>query len=143
MPGRSRLRQRRPLNPLHPLKRRSGQDAIGYGGQEGSRDRENRDSSDAQDQKEKASYALGMNIGRDLRRKGVIGSVDPALTARGLKDSLSGSKALLTDDEQKAALMQLQTDVWRSSRRWHARRGGLRAKQARPSWPRTRAKKES
>jgi FKBP-type peptidyl-prolyl cis-trans isomerase FklB len=62
-------------------------------------------------QKEKASYALGMNIGRDLRRKGVIGSVDPALTARGLKDSLSGSKALLTDDEQKAALMQLQTDV--------------------------------
>jgi FKBP-type peptidyl-prolyl cis-trans isomerase len=62
-------------------------------------------------QKEKASYALGMNIGRDLRRKGINASLDPALTARGLKDSLAGSKALLTDDEQKAALQQLQTEV--------------------------------
>jgi FKBP-type peptidyl-prolyl cis-trans isomerase FklB len=62
-------------------------------------------------QKEKASYALGMNIGRDLRRKGVGASVDPALTARGLKDSLAGGKSLLTDDEQKAALQQLQTEV--------------------------------
>jgi len=62
-------------------------------------------------QKEKASYALGLNIGRDLRRKGVVPSLDPALTARGLKDSLAGTKPLLTDDEQKAALQQLQTEV--------------------------------
>jgi FKBP-type peptidyl-prolyl cis-trans isomerase len=62
-------------------------------------------------QKEKASYALGMKIGNDLRRQGVNASVDPALTARGLKDALSGSKALLTEDEEKAALTQLQTDV--------------------------------
>ena len=62
-------------------------------------------------QKEKASYALGMKIGGDLRRQGVNASVDPALTARGLKDALSGSKALLTEDEEKAALTQLQTEV--------------------------------
>jgi FKBP-type peptidyl-prolyl cis-trans isomerase FklB len=62
-------------------------------------------------QKEKASYALGMKIGGDLRKQGVNTSVDPALTARGLKDALAGSKALLSDDEEKAALMQLQTDV--------------------------------
>jgi len=62
-------------------------------------------------QKEKASYSLGQNIGRDLRRKGLTTSVDPALTARGLKDFLAGSKALLTDDEQKAALQQLVTEV--------------------------------
>ena len=62
-------------------------------------------------QKEKASYALGMKIGGDLRKQGVNASVDPALTARGLKDALAGSKALLSDDEEKAALMQLQTDV--------------------------------
>lgn len=62
-------------------------------------------------QKEKASYALGMKIGNDLRRQGVNASVDPALTARGLKDALAGSKALLTEDEEKAALTQLQTDV--------------------------------
>ncbi len=62
-------------------------------------------------QKDKASYALGMKIGNDLRRQGVNASVDPALTARGLKDALAGSKALLTEDEEKAALTQLQTDV--------------------------------
>lgn len=62
-------------------------------------------------QKEKASYALGMKIGGDLRKQGVNAAVDPALTARGLKDALTGSKALLTEDEEKAALTQLQTEV--------------------------------
>src|SRR5712691_8489343 len=62
-------------------------------------------------QKEKASYALGMKIGGDLRRQGVNASVDPALAARGFKDALAGTKALLTEDEEKAALTQLQTEV--------------------------------
>ena len=61
--------------------------------------------------KEKASYALGMKIGGDLKRQGVGASVDAALTARGLKDALAGTKALLTEDEEKAALTQLQTEV--------------------------------
>jgi FKBP-type peptidyl-prolyl cis-trans isomerase FklB len=61
--------------------------------------------------KQKASYALGMKIGGDLKRQGVGASVDSALTARGLKDALAGSKALLTEEEEKAALMQLQTEV--------------------------------
>lgn len=62
-------------------------------------------------QKQKASYALGMNIGTDLKRKGVSPSVDAALTARGLKDALAGTKPLMTEEEEKAALMQLQTEV--------------------------------
>jgi FKBP-type peptidyl-prolyl cis-trans isomerase FklB len=62
-------------------------------------------------QKEKASYALGMKIGGDLKRQGVGASLDSALTARGLRDALAGSKALLTEDEEKAALTQLQTEV--------------------------------
>jgi FKBP-type peptidyl-prolyl cis-trans isomerase len=62
-------------------------------------------------QKQKASYALGMKIGGDLKRQGVGASVDAAITARGLKDALAGSKLLLTEDQEKAALMQLQTDV--------------------------------
>jgi FKBP-type peptidyl-prolyl cis-trans isomerase len=62
-------------------------------------------------QKEKASYALGVTIGRDLKRKTIDKSVDPALTARGLKDFLAGSKLLLTEDEQKAVLQQLQSEV--------------------------------
>jgi len=62
-------------------------------------------------QKQKASYALGMKIGGDLKRQGVGASVDAALTARGLRDALAGTKALLTEDEEKAALTQLQTEV--------------------------------
>jgi len=61
-------------------------------------------------QKEKASYALGMNVGSSLKQR-VQGHVDPAIAARGFKDALAGNKSLLTDDETRTVLMQLQTDV--------------------------------
>jgi FKBP-type peptidyl-prolyl cis-trans isomerase FklB len=63
--------------------------------------------------KDKASYALGMNVGRtlgaQLHQQSV--EVDQAILLRGVKDSLGGGKTLLTDDEAKAALTQLQADV--------------------------------
>jgi len=59
--------------------------------------------------KEKQSYALGMNIGRGLTRQQV--DVDPVVLARGLRDTLAGAKPLLTDDQAQAALTQLQTAV--------------------------------
>lgn len=37
--------------------------------------------------------------------------VDPDILVQGLKDALTGGKALLTDDEAKAALTALQADV--------------------------------
>lgn len=61
------------------------------------------------DQREKASYALGMNVGNGLRRESV--DIDPTVFAQGLKDALAGGKTLLTDDEARAALMQLQQEV--------------------------------
>ncbi len=61
-------------------------------------------------QKEKASYALGMNFGTGLRKQSI--DVDPAILARGLRDSFSsGGKTLLTEDEARAVLTQLQGDV--------------------------------
>src|SRR5258707_12369846 len=62
-------------------------------------------------QKQKASYALGMTIGSDLKKKGVSDGLDSALAARGFKDALSGTKPLLTEEEEKAALTQLQTEL--------------------------------
>jgi FKBP-type peptidyl-prolyl cis-trans isomerase FklB len=62
-------------------------------------------------EKEKASYALGVNFGAGLRRQGLNAMVDPALAGRGFKDSLAGSKLLLTDDEIKAVLTKLQGEV--------------------------------
>ncbi len=86
-------------------------------------------------QKEKASYALGTKIGGDLKRQGVGASVDAALTARGLRDALSGGKSLMTDDEVKAALTQLQTQV-RGQMEAKAHEAGAAARQRRRSLPR-------
>jgi FKBP-type peptidyl-prolyl cis-trans isomerase FklB len=60
-------------------------------------------------QKEKASYAIGLNIGRSLHKDSV--EIDPAIFSRGLKDGVAGGKALLTDDEIKATMTALQADV--------------------------------
>ncbi len=60
-------------------------------------------------QKDKASYAIGMNIGHGLKRDGI--DVDPAILERALKDTLSDGKLLMTDEEAKAAITQLQKEV--------------------------------
>ena len=60
-------------------------------------------------QKEKASYAIGLNIGKSMKKDSV--DVDTEILARGMRDALSGGKALLTDDEVKAALTELQMEV--------------------------------
>jgi FKBP-type peptidyl-prolyl cis-trans isomerase FklB len=63
--------------------------------------------------KEKFSYALGMNIGNGLGQNLKKQSVefDPNLVANGLKDSLSGGKTLLTVDEAKAVLQEVQVEM--------------------------------
>ena len=63
--------------------------------------------------KDKASYAIGMNIGRDLGEKLKKDSVDvnTAIILRGMKDALAGGKMLLTDDEAKAAMDAFLTDL--------------------------------
>jgi FKBP-type peptidyl-prolyl cis-trans isomerase FklB len=60
-------------------------------------------------EKDKASYAIGMNIGKSMRKDSV--DVDPAILLRGLKDGLAGSKTLLTDDEARASMVALQAGL--------------------------------
>lgn len=60
-------------------------------------------------QKDKVSYALGMNIGTNLQRQPV--ELDPALVALGLKDALSGGKMLLTIEEAQSVLKVVQDDL--------------------------------
>jgi FKBP-type peptidyl-prolyl cis-trans isomerase FklB len=59
--------------------------------------------------KQKASYAIGMNWGTGLHRQGI--DVDSAALIQGMKDALAGGKTLLTEDEARSALMQLQKDM--------------------------------
>jgi FKBP-type peptidyl-prolyl cis-trans isomerase FklB len=58
--------------------------------------------------KEKASYAIGMNIARGMKRDGI--DVDTAILARGMKDTFEG-KPQLTDDEAKTVIMALEKEV--------------------------------
>ena len=60
-------------------------------------------------EKQKDSYALGMNVGRDLSRQPIDIDVTPFL--QGMRDALEKRKSQLTDDEIKAALAQLQSQA--------------------------------
>ena len=61
--------------------------------------------------KQKNSYALGMSIGLGFQKQGIDKSVDTTLVLRGMRDALAGSKTAMTEDEMKAALQQLRTEV--------------------------------
>jgi FKBP-type peptidyl-prolyl cis-trans isomerase len=52
---------------------------------------------------------VGKSLGAQLAQQSV--DVDQAILLRGVKDALAGGKTLLTDDEVKAVLTQLQAEV--------------------------------
>jgi FKBP-type peptidyl-prolyl cis-trans isomerase FklB len=58
--------------------------------------------------KQKDSYAVGINIGLNLKKQPV--DLDAPSVLRGIKDALAGTKPLLTDDEIDAGLKQLQDE---------------------------------
>ena len=60
-------------------------------------------------QKDKFSYALGMNLGASLHKQAV--EVDPSIVAQGLRAALAGGKTLLTQEEAQAALMEVQNEL--------------------------------
>jgi FKBP-type peptidyl-prolyl cis-trans isomerase len=59
--------------------------------------------------KDKVSYAIGMNVGTAMKRDGL--NVDTAILLRGIKDALTGAKPLLTDQEAQAVMTALQADL--------------------------------
>ena len=56
--------------------------------------------------KDKESYAIGMNIGKSIHRDGV--DVDPNILLRGMKDAIAGGKTVLSDEEAKTVMTNLQ-----------------------------------
>jgi len=63
------------------------------------------------DQKEKRSYALGVEVGNTIRNRSV--DVDQAVLFQGIKDALSGGRALLSQEEVRAVLVDLQAELKR------------------------------
>ena len=64
---------------------------------------------DLKAQKDKLSYALGMDLGAQLKKSAV--DVDPAVFAKGLKDALANGKMLLTEQQARAAIEELQAEL--------------------------------
>ncbi len=60
-------------------------------------------------QKDKVSYAIGMNIGSTLHRQSM--DIDPNILLQGLKDAMAGGKTLLSEEEARATLTELQNDM--------------------------------
>jgi FKBP-type peptidyl-prolyl cis-trans isomerase FklB len=59
--------------------------------------------------KDKASYSIGVNIGKSLHRDGV--EVEPKFFVQGMEDAIVDGKLLLTEDQMKTVMMTLQKDV--------------------------------
>jgi FKBP-type peptidyl-prolyl cis-trans isomerase FklB len=79
-------------------------------------------------QKDKFSYALGMNLGTSLHKQSV--PVDANILARGLKDALAGRKTELTEDQARAALMEVQTDLRKKQQEQMQQAGEANKKEA-------------
>lgn len=61
--------------------------------------------------KQKASYALGMNIATGIAKNMKPGDIDDAALMRGMKDVLAGAKPAISMDDAVAALKKLQQTV--------------------------------
>lgn len=60
-------------------------------------------------EKDKMSYGVGAEAGRNFKRLGV--EIDPDFLVRGLRDALSGEKLLMTDEEIRAAMTAYQAEA--------------------------------
>lgn len=66
------------------------------------------DSTPLKTQKEKESYAIGTDLARNLKRRGV--QMEPEALLQGFRDVLSGQKLLMSEDDLRETLRALQSD---------------------------------
>ncbi len=60
-------------------------------------------------QKEKLSYAVGMEMGKGVKAQGI--DVDPAILVMGIKDAMSGAKSQMSEDELRQVITALQQEM--------------------------------
>jgi FKBP-type peptidyl-prolyl cis-trans isomerase FklB len=61
------------------------------------------------DQKDKVSYSIGMEIGNNLKKQSI--DIDLDILVQGIKDSFSGNKTLLTEQEFRDTITALQKEL--------------------------------
>jgi len=60
-------------------------------------------------QKDKVSYSIGLDIGKNMNRQSL--DIDPDILAKGIKDGFSGSSPLLTEAEVRETMMAFQKEM--------------------------------
>jgi FKBP-type peptidyl-prolyl cis-trans isomerase FklB len=64
-------------------------------------------------QKDKVSYSIGLNIGRnlanDLKKQSI--DIDPSILTKGIQDAVAGAKPLLTDQEIQETMVAFQKEM--------------------------------
>src|ERR1700674_111854 len=60
-------------------------------------------------QKEKVSYAIGMEMGKGVKAQGI--DVDPSILVQGLKDALTDAKSQMSEEELKQVITTLQQEM--------------------------------
>ena len=60
-------------------------------------------------QKEKVSYSIGLDIGRNFKEREI--DINPDLLLRGIKDALSGATPSMTDSEMREVMTAFQTEL--------------------------------
>ncbi len=71
--------------------------------------------------RDRESYAMGVNVGTFLKKNGM--DLDNDLLVHGMKDTLSTNPPIMSDEQVKAALMQLQQSVVANRRKTQAAEG--------------------
>lgn len=59
--------------------------------------------------KDKVSYGIGLNIGKDFKEQEI--DVDVNLLARGIKDSIAGTEPALTEEQMREAFEAFQQEI--------------------------------
>src|SRR6266403_1292799 len=59
--------------------------------------------------KDKTSYAIGQDLGNKLKSQSI--DVDTAILLRGMNDGISGAKPLMSEDDMRASLTALSTQI--------------------------------
>lgn len=84
-------------------------------------------SADLKTDKDKASYAVGLNVGKNLAKESI--DVDPAIVEQGIKDAMAGGKTLMTDEEVKAAMAALKATAQKNQEAKMAQAGDANKKE--------------
>jgi FKBP-type peptidyl-prolyl cis-trans isomerase FklB len=84
------------------------------------------DATELKTDKDKLSYALGMNLGENFRKQGL--EVDPAVLAKAFVASYSGGQAAMTEEEMKTVLTAAGQEIRKKQAAQQAEKGAAALK---------------